>query len=62
MRRLLDDFKSFQQLPKARQEQLRQLDRALNKADPATQQRLWAALERYYLWLERLSPADRKKD
>jgi hypothetical protein len=59
--RLQRDLHDFYALPTAQQERLRQLDRQLHELDPATQQRLWAVLERYSVWLERLPPADRRR-
>lgn len=59
LRRLQAEFKAFQALPKAQQEKYRQLDKALHQADPASQQRLWGVMERYYLWLESLPDRDR---
>ncbi len=49
--RLKRDLKVFHALPRARQEQLRTLDEQLHETNPATQARLWAALERYNAWL-----------
>src|SRR5438874_1623147 len=60
-RRLLQDLRAFWDLPPERQEALRRLDRELHEADSSTQQRLWAVLERYRLWLERLPETDRER-
>lgn len=59
-RRLEADFKAFYALPAERQEQLRDLDRQLHDADPMTQSRLWAAMERYSKWLTQRDEAERK--
>src|SRR5262245_33956492 len=57
-RRLKRDLAAFYALPPERQEEIRDVDRQLHDADSATQARLWAVLERYYTWLERLPEAE----
>src|SRR5262245_13838348 len=57
--RLKRDGKAFAQMPPERQDRLRQLDRDLHAEDSATQTRLWAALDRYLTWLEKL-PQDNR--
>ncbi len=59
--RLLQDWQAFKALPPARQEQMRQFDRALHEEDSDTQTRLWEVLERYVAWIERLPDADRQR-
>lgn len=58
--RLKRDLAAFYALPPERQEQIRDLDRQLHQADPDEQARLWAVMERYSLWLERLHEPERK--
>jgi len=58
--RLLRDLKAFAALPRARQQQLRHLDRELHKGEPMAQRHLWSVLERYTLWFERLPEDDQK--
>ena len=58
--RLKRDLAAFYALPPERQEQLRDVDRQLHDADPATQARLWAVLERYVIWLAQRPEAERK--
>jgi hypothetical protein len=57
--RLRRDYQSFKALPPERQAQLRQLDHEFHAEDSATQARLWAVLERYVAWLEKLPEGDR---
>jgi hypothetical protein len=57
---LQHDLRAFWALPKAKQKQLRQLDRELHQLDPATQKRLRRVADRYMAWLERL-PAERRR-
>jgi len=59
--RLLQDLRAFKALPPARQEKMRQFDRALHEEDSETQTRLWEVLERYVAWVDRLPEADRKR-
>jgi hypothetical protein len=59
--RLQRDLKAFWELPAEKRGRLRQLDRSLHEADSFTQKRLWAVLERYSNWLERLPEPERKK-
>jgi hypothetical protein len=59
--RLLQDLRAFQALPPARQEKMRQFDRALHEEDSETQTRLWEVLERYVAWVDRLPEADRQR-
>jgi hypothetical protein len=58
--RLQRDKKAFQELSSERQERLRRFDHDLHEEDAATQARLWAVLERYVAWLDKL-PADHRK-
>jgi len=60
-RRLKDEWKAFQKLPKARQDRLRQIDEDLNDEPPAARARLWAVLFRYTAWLDRLDEKDRRQ-
>src|SRR5262245_20075013 len=60
-RRLQDDYRKFRALPRERRERLRALDRQLHETDPATQNRLLAALGRYRLWLDGLGQADLRR-
>ena len=57
--RLQRDLRAFYALPRPRQEQLRAFDRQLHETDAATQTRLWAALERYNVWLGTLTEEQR---
>jgi hypothetical protein len=57
--RLQRDYLRFTSLPPERQDRLRKLDKDLHAEDPAMQARLWAVLERYASWLEKLSDGDR---
>src|SRR5690349_12732977 len=59
-RRLKDEWKAFQKLPRARQERLRQIDEDLNDEPPAVRAQLWAVLYRYTAWLDRLDDKDRR--
>jgi hypothetical protein len=59
--RLRRDLRAFHRLPEERQEKLRRLDRALHEQDSATQKRLWAVLDRFSAWLERLPEKDRRR-
>jgi hypothetical protein len=58
--RLKRDEKAFQELSPDRQDRLRKFDFDLHAEDPATQARLWAVLERYVAWLDKLSEDNRK--
>src|SRR5262249_61339308 len=60
-RRLKEEWKASQKLPRARQERLRQLDEALTDEPPAVRARLWAVLFRYTAWLDRLDEKDRRQ-
>jgi hypothetical protein len=59
--RLLQDLGAFKALPPARQEKMRQFDRALHEEDSEAQTRLWEVLERYVAWVNRLPEADRER-
>jgi hypothetical protein len=59
--RLVQNLRAFQALPPARQEKMRQFDRALHEEDSDTQTRLWEVLERYVAWEDRLPEDDRKR-
>ncbi len=58
--RLKRDWREFAALPEERRARFRQLDEALQEDDAAAQ-RLWAVLERYTAWLDRLSEEDRRR-
>ncbi len=60
-RRLKEQWKAFQKLPKKQQERLRQIDEELNDEPPAVRARLWAVLDRYAAWLDRLDEKDRQQ-
>jgi hypothetical protein len=60
-RRLKEDWKAFHKLPVEKQERLRLLDEELNDEPPAVRARLWAVLDRYTAWLERLDDKDRQQ-
>jgi hypothetical protein len=60
-RRLQSDLRAFYALPPDRQEQIRRFDRQLHETDLTTQTRLWAVLDRYSVWLERLPEAQRQQ-
>jgi hypothetical protein len=55
------DLRAFQSLPVEKRERLRQLDRALREQDSPTQKRLWAVLDRFIAWLDRLPEEDRRR-
>ncbi len=52
---------AFRSLPPEQQERLRRLDRDFRREDPATQARLRGALDRYTIWLSRLSEEERRE-
>src|SRR5262249_26096381 len=54
-------FVQFQNLPEARQEQLRALDRDFHDLDDETQARLRQVLERYNYWLTQLPDDERRR-
>ena len=58
--RLLRDLRAFHALPPPRQQLIRALDQQLHEANAPTQGRLWAALERYNVWLETLTDEQRR--
>lgn len=58
--RLRKDLTAFYDLPRERQDKIRELDRRLHESDPATQARLWAVLERYVRWLDSLPETERR--
>lgn len=58
--RLKRDEKAFNELSPDRQHRLRKFDHDLHAEDAATQARLWAVLERYVAWLDKL-PEDNRK-
>jgi hypothetical protein len=60
-RRLKDEWKAFHKLPPRQQARLRQIDEELNDEPPAVRERLWAVLDRYVAWLERLDEKDRQQ-
>src|SRR5258708_999456 len=55
------DLRAFHRLPAEKQERLRQLDRALHEQDSATQKQLWAVLDRFSAWLDRLPEENRRR-
>lgn len=57
--RLQQDLREFWQLPAAKREQIRKLDRQLHQLYPEDQQRLIAVMERYHTWLKRLPDEQR---
>jgi hypothetical protein len=59
--RLRDDLRAFYSLPAGEQDRLRGVDRELHAKDAATQARLWAVLDRYAAWLDRLPADDRAR-
>jgi hypothetical protein len=59
--RLLRDLKAFYALPVERQETLREIDRKMHEGDLASQARLWAVLDRYSTWLEKLPDPERRE-
>jgi hypothetical protein len=59
-RRLKDEWRAFHKLPREKQDRLRQIDEELNDEPPAARARLWAVLDRYAAWLERLDEKDRR--
>lgn len=59
--RLRRNLKAFKELPAARQQRLRELDRDLHDEEPTTQAKLWRVMDRYAAWLERLPEADRER-
>jgi hypothetical protein len=58
--RLQRDLKRFWKLPRERRDQLRKLDRELYRQEPSSH-KLRGVLERYYIWLERLPPAEHER-
>jgi hypothetical protein len=60
-KRLQTDLRAFHALPAERQQKIRDLDRQLHELDLTTQARLWAVLDRYHTWLERLPEAQRQQ-
>jgi hypothetical protein len=59
--RLKQYLAAFRRLPPDAQERVRQLDKHVQEEDAATRARLVGVMERYTLWLSRLSAADRKR-
>jgi hypothetical protein len=59
--RLQRDLRAFYALPAKRQEQMRHLDRVLHSGDLTSQIRLWAVLDRYANWLEKLPEEQRRR-
>lgn len=57
---MCQDLRVFNRLSPERKEELRQLDRDLQKETSASQARLVRAAERYQQWLERLTPDERR--
>src|SRR5436305_1008066 len=60
-KRLRRDLRAFHRLPAEKQERLRQLDRTLHEQDSLTQRRLWAVLDRFNAWLDRMPEEDRRR-
>jgi hypothetical protein len=58
--RLQKDLRDFYALPADRQAAIRKLDRELHQQDGATQRRLYAVMDRYAVWLERLPEEQRR--
>jgi hypothetical protein len=58
--RLQNDLQVFWKLPRAKREQLRQLDQELHRLDAKTLKRLWTVAERYRAWLEKLPENQRQ--
>ena len=52
---------AFRNLSSEAQDRIRQLDKELKEENEATRTRLTGVMERYALWLSRLSDADRKR-
>ena len=59
--RLMRDLAAFYALPPQEQARLRRLDTRLNAGDEARRAKLWAALERYGDWLDRLPEETRRR-
>jgi hypothetical protein len=59
--RLKQYLAAFRRLPPDAQERVRQLDKDVQEEDAATRARLVGVMERYALWLSRLSAADRQR-
>lgn len=59
--RLQRDLRDFWALPREKRQLLRRLDHDLHQLDPATQKRMWKAVERYSGWLEKLPHDDRRR-
>jgi hypothetical protein len=59
--RLRHDLKAFWEMTPEQRERLRRLDHDLHETDARTQKRLFAILERYASWLERLPESDRQQ-
>lgn len=59
--RLQRDLKAFYALPDERRKQMRQFDRQLHETDLTTQTRLWAVLERFATWMDKLDEKDRAR-
>ncbi len=60
--RLQHDGDQFVALSPDQQEKLRQFDRQLTEEnDPETQNRLWATMERYVVWLDQLPETERQQ-
>jgi hypothetical protein len=58
--RLRRDLLAFHALPRARQEQVRQLDQDLHAGDVTRRTRLLGVLDRYAGWLDKLPDTDRR--
>jgi hypothetical protein len=59
--RLKQYLAAFRRLPPNVQERMRQLDKDIQEEEPGNRARLIGVMERYALWLSRLSDADRKR-
>ncbi len=60
-RRFQDEWQAFRKLPADQQARLRRLDEQLNDEPPAARARLWAVLDRYNAWLDRLDEKERQQ-
>ncbi len=59
--RLKQYLAAFRRLPPTVRERVRQLDKEVQEEDPPTRARMVGVMERYALWLSRLSDSDRQR-
>lgn len=59
--RIKQEWKAFLKLPETKRDRLRGIDFELKYEPPATRARLWAVLDRYTSWRERLDEKDRQQ-